>query len=397
MPMRSFVSTLLSILLPLAVNAQSIQRLDGSTITADALTQKIRYLQDTAHVAGLCVIIFNKNRVVYKKAFGYKNLDTKAPLTTRMNFYGASLSKAVFAALVMKLVEEGQIDLDKPLQEYLDKPAYDYPPDPKNWAADYTSLKGDSLYRKITARMCLSHTSGFNNWRFYDPGEKLRMHFEPGARFSYSGEGFSYLQFVIEHKLGRSLDELAQEKMFGPAGMRMSAYLWKPQFEQDYSNGHTQDGKVKERDKDDPSRAGATMETTPDDYALFFSALMNNKILKAASLKEMFAPQIRITTATQFPPLNDTHSTANDAIGLSYGLGWCVFHAPYGRAAFKEGNGDGFQHFAIIYSDRQTAIIIMTNSENGKSIFKDVLETAVGDTYTPWKWGGYIPYNMSPS
>lgn len=392
--MQQIFIALSLLVLPLLTHAQQIRQLDGTMIPADDLTRRIERLKDTAHVPGLCVFIFNGNEVVYKHAFGYKRLDTKTPMTTDANFYGASLSKAVFAVLVMKLAEEGVINLDKPLQEYLGKPVYEYTPDPRNWATDYSSLKGDTLYRKITARMCLSHTSGFHNWRFYEPNQQLRIHFEPGSRFSYSGEGFSYLQLVIEKKTGRSLEELMQDEVFKPAGMKMSAYSWQSRFERDYVQGHSKEGKVYAKDKDNAPRAGSTLETTPDDYALFIKAVMNNTILKASSTRQMFSPQIRINTAMQFPPLNNTVTTDNDNIQLGYGLGWVVFKTPYGPAAFKEGNGDGFQHFSIIYPEKQTAMIIMTNSENGESIYKELLETAIGDTYSPWKWAGYIPYNL---
>ena len=78
-----------------------------------------------ASVTGMAISIFNDNKPVYNKVFGYKNTETKAPLQATTNIYGASLSKAVFSVLVMKLVEEKIISLDKPLQDYLPQPVYD--------------------------------------------------------------------------------------------------------------------------------------------------------------------------------------------------------------------------------------------------------------------------------
>ena len=168
-----------------------------------------------ANVQGMAITIFNNKKTIYKKTFGYKRIDTKEPIKTRTNIYGASLSKVVFSVLVLKLVEEGKLELDKPLQEYLPKPIYEYTPT-KKWHDNYADLKADSLYRKITARMCLNHTSGFPNWRWYEPDQKLRVKFTPGSRYNYSGEGMVYLQVVLEHMLGRSLEELMQEKIFIP-------------------------------------------------------------------------------------------------------------------------------------------------------------------------------------
>ena len=142
---------------------------------------------------------------------------------TNTNFYGASLSKAVFAVLVMKLVEEKVIELDKPLQDYLPQPVYEYGKG-TSWNQDYTDLKEDSLYKKITARMCLSHTTGFSNWRWDEPDQKLRVRFQPGTAYSYSGEGMCYLQFVLEKLTGKLLESLMKEKIFHPLHMNTSAY-----------------------------------------------------------------------------------------------------------------------------------------------------------------------------
>ena len=155
-----------------AIHAQSIQRLDKSRISFVALDDSIQHLMKAANVQGIAISIFNNNKPVYEKTFGYKRLDTKEPIKTSTNIYGASLSKPVFAVLVMRLVEEGVLDLDKPLQDYLPKPIYEYTPT-KKWHDDYSDLRSDTLYQKITARMCLDHTSGFPNWRWYEPDQKL--------------------------------------------------------------------------------------------------------------------------------------------------------------------------------------------------------------------------------
>jgi hypothetical protein len=87
-------------------------------------------------------------------------------------------------------------------------------------------------------------------------------------------------------------------------------------------------------------------------------------------------------------------STGNDSIKLGYGLGVGVFHTPYGRAFFKEGHDDGWEHYTVCYPDKQIAIVIFTNNDNGESIFKDLLAYAIGDVYTPWRWENYIPYEQ---
>ena len=385
----------LLLVLPVVVMAQSATRLDGTTLTAEQLDKKIQQLIKDGNVQGLAITVFNHDDIVYKKTFGYKRLDTKEPLQTNTNCYGASLSKTVFAVLVMKLVEGGVIDLDKPLQSYLPQPVYAYGKG-NSWNQDYTSLETDTLYKKITARMCLDHTSGFPNWRWDLPDQKLHVMFEPGSGFSYSGEGMCYLQFVIEKVTGESLEQLMEEKIFGPLQMKTSAYFWQPRFENNYCNGHDTNGKVLDKDKDNAPRSASTLETTPDDYSLFLKAVLQQKILMAATYKIMFRPQIRLRSRKQFEKDEwlDTTCTDNDAIQLSYGLGWGILQTPYGFGAFKEGHGDGFQHYSIVFPGRHAGILIMTNSDNGEGIFKELLEFAIGDKYTPWRWENYIQYNQ---
>ena len=102
--------------------AQNINRVDGTKISVDSLQNKIEYLMKTANVSGVCISVFNKNRPVFTRAFGLANVPKKEPLKTSTVLYGASFSKVVFAYIVMQLVQEKRIDLDKPLVGYLTKP-----------------------------------------------------------------------------------------------------------------------------------------------------------------------------------------------------------------------------------------------------------------------------------
>ena len=244
--------------------------------------------------------------------------------------------------------------------------------------------------------MCLSHTTGFPNWRWDEPDGKLRLKGTPGLRYSYSGEGLVYLQVVLEKLLNTPLEALMQRYVFTPAGMVNSSYTWQPRFEADYCAGHMADGKAYEKDKDNEARAASTLETTLADYSKFTTAVLQNRLIKKATTTQMFSPQIRIRSVQQFGPLRLKDSTLNDGIALSYGLGWVLLQSPQGVGAFKEGHGDGFQHYTILFPQSGTGIVIFTNSDNGESIFKDLLQTAIGDTFTPWRWENYIPYNQKP-
>lgn len=373
--------------------SQNIERLDDSMISSDSLSEKVEKLMEDADIPGMAFTVLNDNDIVYTKAFGYRLKDERLKLTDSTNIYGASLSKAVFSVIVMKLVEENVIDLDTPLESYLPKKIYEFKPQTR-WHDDYSSLKNDSLYHKITARMCLAHTSGFPNWRFFEEDQKLRVKQEPGSKFLYSGEGMVYLQVVLEKITGKDFEELAQKIVFKPLNMINSSYQWQPEFESNFAYGHNEKKQAYQKDKDNEPRAPSTLETTLEDYNKFLVAVLQRKILKPASWKEIFSPQIRIRSKRQFGPLSKEETSENDDIELSYGLGWGMFKTTYGWAVFKEGYGSGFQHHSVLFPDSGKGVLMMTNSENGGSIFKELLEVTMRDVYTPWKWENYIPYDM---
>jgi D-alanyl-D-alanine-carboxypeptidase/D-alanyl-D-alanine-endopeptidase len=376
--------------------ATTINRLDGSSIHADSLTKKIAELAKAAKVTGAVVSIFNNNELVYQKAVGYKNFNKKDTLTTSTGFYSASLSKTAFAYIVMQLVEDGVLHLDTPLQHYLKQPLPDIKFE-KEWRG-FTDLKGDDRYKLITARMCLSHTTGFPNWRFltekgFDEDGKLFIQFTPGAKYSYSGEGLQLLQFVIEQITNRGLEEIAREKLFGPLGMNMTSYVWQQRFENKYCNGHTTTQEILGKDKEDDAAGAGSMETTAEDYSKFLVAFMKHQLINDSTFNEITKQQVRIKSKQQFGPNRKVDTDEYDKINLGYGLGVGYLESPYGKGIFKEGHGDGFQHYFIFFPDKKTGVLILTNSDNGESIFKELLEITIADTITPWQWENYIPYN----
>ncbi|MFT5669132.1 MAG: D-alanyl-D-alanine-carboxypeptidase/D-alanyl-D-alanine-endopeptidase [Vicingaceae bacterium] len=380
---------------------EEIERVNGSTISKDSITRKINQLISDADVTGLSVSIFNNNKVVYQKAFGYQDADTKGTLNTNSIFYGASLSKAVFSLLVMQLVEKGIIDLDTPLQDYLEKPLPEYEFN-RNWRG-YSDLKGDKRYERITARMCLSHTTGFPNWRFltkggFDISGKLYFQFEPGTRYSYSGEGFSLLQFIVEKLTGKGLEEIAQERIFQPLGMERTSYIYilRDEFKNQYVYGNDKNQKALPFDQTDEAGAAGSLGTTLEDYSKFIEAVMNQKLMNKESFDKMFKNQISINSKQQFGPNALVETNENKDINLRYGLGWGLLQSPFGYGAFKEGHAEGFQHYSIIFPEKRIGILILSNSDNGESIFKELLEISIGDTYTPWEWENYTPYNNKP-
>src|SRR5215469_7338418 len=155
------------------------------------------------NIAGLA-LAWVENGEISEGFSGCNDLAARTPVTSRTVFRAASLGKPVFSYVVLKLIDEGVLSLETALAEL-----EDFAP-------------GDALAAGITAAHVLSHTTGFPNWR--SPEEPLTAHFRPGERFSYSGEGFVFLQRAVERLTGEPLDATARRLVFEPLGMARSTF-----------------------------------------------------------------------------------------------------------------------------------------------------------------------------
>ncbi|MBX9780849.1 MAG: beta-lactamase family protein [Chitinophagaceae bacterium] len=371
---------------------KQVIRLDGSKIAEEQIDKTLKRLMDTANVQGLGLAILNNKKTVFIKSYGYKNKPKNELLDTATVMYGASFSKAVFAYLTMKLVQEKTIDLDKPLYKYLSKPISEY--------EYFSDLKSDDRWKMITARMCLSHTTGLPNVRWVHPtnGSEdtlgvIRIYFTPGTKYAYSGEALKLLQLVEEEITGKTVEDLTIEKVFNPIGMKRTGYIWHKEFDNNYAIGHLENGDLNPKKKRTTPVASGSLVTTIADYSKFIAFVMQQKGLSNELYTEMLSSQIKIYSKVQFPTITEETTTENKAIDLSYGLGWGLLKCKYGRAFFKEGHDDAWRNYNINFIDKGISIIIMTNSANGELIFKELLETLIGDTFTPWKWQTYFPYD----
>ena len=165
---------------------------------AQTLDVAVRRAMERTGARGLALAVIDAGQPVLVRTWGERNA-AGDPLSTDTIMYGASLTKAVFAFTVMQLVEEGRIDLDRSIADYLPRPLPEYADAEEDYAA-WQHLAGDERWRLLTPRILLSHRSGFHNFGFMEEDRSLRIHFEPGERYSYSGDGFILLQFVIEKR-----------------------------------------------------------------------------------------------------------------------------------------------------------------------------------------------------
>ena len=334
-----------------------------------------------AKVTGAGIAIFNRGKIVFLKTYGFRDTVKRLPLTVDSIVTAASLTKPAFATMVMELVRDGAIDLDKPVYEYLPKPLPEYP--------RYADLATDPRYKLITMRMLLDHTSGFPNWRRFMPDKKLSIYSRPGSRFAYSGEGIALAQLVVETVTKKSVTELMDERLFRPLAMTRTSMVWQSWFEGDYANGYDNDGKSLGPERRIEGDAAGGMQTTLHDYARFVQAVLDGSIPDRRSRALMLSPQIKILSKHEFPSLDSETTAENRAIRLSYGLGWGLFWTPYGKAFFKEGHDDGWRHYIVCFDRPKSGMLIMTNSANGEDMYDALLRGLLRDTSTPLDWEGF--------
>jgi CubicO group peptidase (beta-lactamase class C family) len=334
-----------------------------STSSAIAgLEKDIPNLMKLADIPGMSAALVRNGKLVWTKSFGVKNVETNEPVTNETIFEAASLSKVVFAYAVLKLVDEGKIDLDVPLNKYLGN-NYDVGDDPR--------------LNSITARRVLSHTGGFPNWR--SQGAKtLPINFTPGERFSYSGEGFVYLSKVVEKITGMQLEDFMQKTVLQPLGMTHSSFVWQDKYDQMAVYRHDSLGKKSFRNQNKEFNAAASLRTTAEDYGRFMAALLNGKGLKKKTLEAMFTPQINVNAK---------------APQVFWGLGVGLETTEEGKSFWHWGDQGDSKAYLTAFLPKKDAIVYFANSSNGLSITTEILADAIGGTHPGVAWLNYDRYD----
>jgi CubicO group peptidase (beta-lactamase class C family) len=324
-------------------------------------------------VPGVSIAVIKNATVAWRRGFGVRDSASKVPVDDDTTFGAGSMSKPVFAYAVMKLCEKGVLGLDTTLTTFapirpLDDPRLD----------------------AITPRHILAHTSGFQNWR--SRREPLRIHFMPGERHMYSGEGYWYLQSVVTHLTGRvdqtacatfedglnvcatDIDAFMRTNVLTPFGMSSSGYVWDEAHHRHAALPHSRDGKPMVRPKGtaiDAARyaAAGALLTTPTDYAKFVIEVINPKPsdafrLDEKSVDEMLRPQVKVP---------------DDKYGSSWALGWQVQQS---GLINHGGDNPGFHAQAVASVARRSGLVVMTNGDNGhefilKLLFGDIVPRLV--------------------
>ena len=369
---------------PIAAVAQTIP-------SGAAIDVEVGKIMTDTHAKGMAVAVVDHGEVGYLQAYGTRNAKGD-PLTTDTVMYGASVTKTVFAYTVMQLVDQGKLTLDTPLKDDLDKPLPSYGPDPvfPDKYGPYKDLANDPRWEKITPRMCLTHSTGFNNFWFIEPDHKLHIHFEPGTQFSYSGEGFILLQFVIEHGrkaqgLGLDIGDLTKAN-FDRLGMTRTSLRWRDDFASNFADGWNDQGQPQDHDQRSKPRAAGSMDTTISDLPKFAAALVRGDGLSAASHAEMTKPQLHLTTAHQFPPFGADLPVNQQRKDLYAGLGVVVFDGPQGPGFYKGGHDGQTANTMVCIEASQRCVVIVSNDVRSEAGFADLVRFILGETGVPYDW-----------
>jgi CubicO group peptidase (beta-lactamase class C family) len=299
---------------------------------------------DSLKMSGLSIAVINDAEVAYYKTFGVSNMKTNQKITETSIFEGASLSKPMFAYFVLKMVDKGIIKLDKPLYTYMEHPGI-----------AENSIENSKL---ITARMILSHSSGFPN---FSRGKKVALPFTPGKGFLYSGEGYQYLAAIIgkKHNVGwkAKFNKIFEKEVTKPLNMKNTSFLWNDYLEVHKVFGHIE-GKPTKNGSGQWSgktfNAFSSIHSEAKEYSKFIIAMLKKEGLSSESFDEMLQTQNAFSTSNEL--YKETGQTG-------WGLGFAQKPTPNGLMHLHTGNNHDFQAYTMFVPKQQYGLVVFTNSD----------------------------------
>jgi CubicO group peptidase (beta-lactamase class C family) len=334
-------------------------------LPTSATALDLQQLMTENRVPAVSIAVISKGKIVQLKIAGVRNATSAAPADPDTIFGAASLSKPVFAYLVLQLVDAGVLSLDEPLARIV--------PD---------FVPKDPQAASITVRQVLSHTTGLPNWR--NAKQPLKTYFPPGEKFSYSGEAFLWLQRAVQVKTGESIDTLAQRLVFGPLRMRRSSFVWRPEFDANFADPHDADLVPTPKYKSPSAKVAGSLQTTAADYARFMLAVMSGARLKPATARLWLQPQVRLKQ--QCFLCIDSKAPEGDQ-RVAWGLGWGL-EADAGTF-FHWGDAGRYMSFAVGSVAKRSGVVVLVNGANGMVIMPDLVGELMPGDHPAFAWLNY--------
>ncbi|MEM6804154.1 MAG: serine hydrolase domain-containing protein [Bacteroidota bacterium] len=332
--------------------SDKIEAYPGYDISESEMEEYLMGKMEDFDIPGMSIAFINEGKVVSHKVYGYAHREENKSVDEKTIFEAASLSKPLFVYFVMKYVEAGKLDLDKPLYEFL----------------PYPDIADDERYKQITARMVLSHRSGFPNWRGDYPENKLFIQFDPGTDYFYSGEGYQYLAKVlkeIDNTDWEGLETNFQKLVAEPLGMEHTVFIQDAYAQEHKAEPYDKDGEWISPDRDGERElrfqfiAPASIHTEALDFSKWLIALMNYEGLEKESFEELFK----------------VHSYVDEFEGIKvdYTLGFFHPRIPLSNIYLHGGNNYGFTCSFAIDPDKDWGFVLFTNSEYGEDLGNELL------------------------
>ncbi|MEM9302081.1 MAG: serine hydrolase domain-containing protein [Pseudomonadota bacterium] len=334
-----------------ALEAQaSLAMASGEQISVAEFSALVEAAMAATKTPGVGIALINDGEVVFEKAYGVENVASNAPLTTRSVFEAASLSKPLFGFFAMTFVEEGVLDLDRPLAEYLPNPA----------------MAHDDRYRAMTARHVLAHQTGLPNWRTDDRESGLAFKFAPGEGFFYSGEGYEYLAEVLAHLAetdDAGLEALFQQRIAQPLGMTRTRFIATGDQLLDRATPHRDGDPIRLKAADPSFGAAYSVHSDAGDYIRFLAGVLRGDVLTPESYAAFLAPQGSAIPA----------GDPNRAFGLTdWALGFSVYDLPIGRFYAHGGNNPGYSSLVFLSRELNWGVAILTNADQANAMLMAV-------------------------
>ena len=276
-------------------------------------------------------------------------------------FQAASLTKPVVAFAALRLVLDGQLDLNAPASRYLPNGYKHFQSVLHRLPSDAYDLVPANALSQISVAQLFNHSSGLPNWS----SGALSIESKPGNRWSYSGEGFVLLQGIVEAVTGMDLSAYLDQQVFAPLGMTATSLVWREVFAERVVSGRTSLG-FPQRTQFRSAVAAASLYTTAADYSLFMSALLAN------------GPLMSLTLAN---PVE-----VDGPLGLQWGLGWGIEHAQGGPYIWQWGNNPGFRAFAMASVASKDGFVIFTNSDSGMPLAASVAQSVLPADHSAFRF-----------
>ncbi len=345
----------------------------------DAVVEKA---MRTHNVPGVSVAVVENGAVSWAKGYGLADTVQELPVTPDTVFDAASIAKPVTAWAIMTLVEDGRLNLDAPIEQYLTR--WHLPP------SEYD-------HDQITIRRILSHTAGLSTDgdMGVEPGEyvptveealngavlgmlPLHVAYPPGEEYHYSSIGYTLLEIAVEEVTGESFASYIQREVLDPLGMLNSSYEMTPELQAKAAVGHDWYNHPMPFYQYSTKAQGG-LRTTPTDLAIFMAASMPGPNGEPIG-RDVITPESVAEILTAVPFANEAESPHIS------GLGFDLFKSGDTlQGARKTGDHRGYKPIVVMDLQANEGIAIMANSDRAMIGF--LIDIACG-------WSANVPGNL---